>query len=187
METYIALFRGINIGGNNILPMKDLVALLETLGLQQVRTHIQSGNAVFRAMEADRARLGRTIGSQIRKRRGFEPMVLLLTVGEMERAIAANPFPEAAAEPNTLHLGFLDSLPEHPDTEGLEKLKGGNERYALKAGVFYLHAPDGIGRSKLAANAERLLGVPMTSRNWRTVGKVLALAKEIMETEVIQP
>ncbi|MBT0664997.1 DUF1697 domain-containing protein [Geobacter pelophilus] len=178
MHNYIALLRGINVGGNNVLPMKELVMLLEELGLQQVATYIQSGNAVFRAAEGDKERLAEMIRSRIRERYGFEPFVLLLDVGEMETAMAVNPFPEAIAEPNTLHLAFLGATPAIPDMERLEKLRSESERYALKDTVFYLHAPDGISRSKLAANAERLLGVPMTFRNWRTVCKIMELARE---------
>jgi uncharacterized protein (DUF1697 family) len=178
MHNYIALLRGINVGGNNVLPMKELVMLLEELGLQQVATYIQSGNAVFRAVEGDKERLAEMIRSRITERYGFEPFVFLLDVGEMETAMAVNPFPEAIAEPNTLHLAFLGATPAIPDMERLEKLRSESERYALKDTVFYLHAPDGIGRSKLAANAERLLGVPMTIRNWRTVCKIMELARE---------
>jgi uncharacterized protein (DUF1697 family) len=70
-------------------------------------------------------------------------------------------------------------MPKNPDLGALESIKGDSEQFALKDGVFYLHAPDGIGRSKLAASAERLLGVAMTGRNWRTVCKVMAMAKQL--------
>lgn len=86
-----------------------------------------------------------------------------------------NPFREGEAEPSTLHLGFLDSVPPRPDRAALKALATETERFALKGRVFYLHAPDGIGRSKLAAAAERKIGVPMTMRNWRTVGKLREL------------
>jgi uncharacterized protein (DUF1697 family) len=72
----------------------------------------------------------------------------------------------------------LAAAPETPDLQALKSFKKENERFELKGNVFYLHAPDGIGRSKLAANAERLLGVAMTGRNWRTVSKIMAMAKE---------
>jgi len=178
MKTYVALFRGLNVGGNNILPMKELVALLENIGLQSVRTYIQSGNAVFQSEEKNASLLSNTIRTAIKKSHGFEPQVLLLEFEEMERAVGSNPFPEAESEPKTLHVYFLASMPKHPDFDALEGAKSDGERFALKDGVFYLHAPDGIGRSKLAANAERLLGVSMTGRNWRTVCKVVAIAKQ---------
>lgn len=115
------------------------------------------------------------IRETIKKSHGFEPQVLLLTPEEIESAIESNPFPEAESEPKTLHLHFLASMPKNPDLGALESIKGDHERFALKDGVVYLHAPDGIGRSKLAANAEKLLGVAVTSRNWRTVCKVIRL------------
>jgi uncharacterized protein (DUF1697 family) len=176
MNIYIALFRGINVGGNNSLPMKELVALLEDIGARQVRTYIQSGNAVFRSKETDPSRLARQLSSEIKKRRGFEPHILVLDLAALDMAIAENPFPEAEAVPSSLHLGFLASVPRNPDLEKLNRIKKESERFHLSDKVFYLHAPEGVGRSRLAASAEKLLGVPMTDRNWRTVCKVRELA-----------
>jgi uncharacterized protein (DUF1697 family) len=178
MKTYIALFRGINVGGNNVLPMKNLVALLENLGSQNVKTYIQSGNAVFQNEEKNAALLSNKIRVAISESHGFEPQVLLMELEEIEKAVGSNPFPEAESDPKTLHLHFLASMPKDPDLEALESIKSDRERFVLKDSVFYLHAPDGIGRSKLAANAEKLLGVALTGRNWRTVCKVTALAKQ---------
>ena len=178
MQTYIALFRGINVGGRNKLPMKDLVVTLENVGCRDVATYIQSGNAVFRSEEHDAALLAEKIGAAIRERHGFEPRVLLLESEEMGRAMRSNPFPEAESEPKTLHLYFLASPSERPDLDALEGLKGEGESFVLGDDVFYLHAPDGIGRSKLAAGVEKLLGVPTTARNWRTVCKVMEMARQ---------
>jgi uncharacterized protein (DUF1697 family) len=179
MKTYIALFRGINIGGKNLLPMKELVSLLEGLGCRSVRTYIQSGNAVFQSQDKDAGRLARHIGEEIERRRGFNPHVLLLGSKEFERAMASNPFPDAEAEPSKLHVGFLVSVPPDPDLKKLEALRGGSERFALKGAVFYLHTPEGYGKSKLASSAERLLGVSLTDRNWRTVCKISEMVKEL--------
>jgi uncharacterized protein (DUF1697 family) len=178
MKTYIALFRGVNVGGNNVLPMKELVALLENIGSQNVNSYIQSGNAVFQNEEENASLLSNRITAAIKKSHGFEPQIVLLELEEIERAVGSNPFPEAESEPKTLHVHFLSSIPKNPDLDTLESIKSARERFALKDGVFYLHAPDGIGRSKLASNAEKLLGVPMTGRNWRTVCKVMAMAKQ---------
>jgi len=180
MKTYIALFRGINVGGKNTLPMRELVAVLEDLGARNVKTYIQSGNAVFVSLGKEASRLSNAISREIKKRRGFEPNVLLLELEDIERAIRKNPFPEAATDPKALHAGFLASRPEKPDLGKLESLKSDSERFHLNDRVFYLHAPEGIGRSKLAANAEKLLGVPMTDRNWRTVCKLRDMAKELI-------
>ena len=178
MKTYVALFRGINVGGNNVLPMKDLVALLENIGSQNVTIYIQSGNAVLQNREEDASLLSSKIRAAIKKSHGFEPQVLLLEPKEIERAVESNPFPEAESEPKTLHVHFLASRPKNPDLGALDSIKSDRERFALRDRFFYLHAPDGIGRSKLAANAEKLLGVALTGRNWRTVRKVMTMAKQ---------
>lgn len=175
MKTYIALFRGINVGGKNILPMKELIVLLEELGAHDVKTYIQSGNAVFQHKAESASQLSSKISAAIKASHGFEPQVLPLDSTEMEKVIAANPFPEAESEPKTLHLYFLDSVPQNPDLKTLEEIKKDNEQFKLIDKVFYLHAPDGIGRSKLAARVEKALGVAATARNWRTVCKIMAL------------
>ena len=178
MKTYVALLRGINVGGNNILPMKNLAAILEDIGAQNVKTYIQSGNAVFWIERTNASLLSNEITAAIKRSRGFEPRVLLLGSEEVEGAIRSNPFPEAESEPKTLHLYFLESIPGQPDLDALERIKSGRERFVLDGSVFYLHAPDGIGRSKIAENVEKKLGVPVTGRNWRTICKVVAMAKQ---------
>ena len=158
--------------------MKDLVAQLENLGSQNVKTYIQSGNAVFQNKEEDASLLSNKIRAAIKKSHGFEPQVLLLEPEEIERAIESNPFPEAEPEPKTLHISFLAAMPKDLDLGALESIKSDRERFALEDRVFYLHAPEGIGRSKLAANIEKLLGVSATTRNWRTVRKVMAMLEQ---------
>jgi len=178
MNTYIALFRGINVGGKNSLPMKELLALLENIGAREIRTYIQSGNAVFQSAEKNPSQLSKQLAAEIKKRHGFEPYVLILELDAIKKVMAKNPFPEAEADPSNLHLGFLASTPKSPDLEKLGSLKKESERFHLSDNVFYLHAPEGVGRSKLAASTEKLLGVPMTDRNWRTVCKIRELAEE---------
>jgi len=178
MTTYIALFRGINVGGKNKLPMKDLAATLDGVGARDVATYIQSGNAVFQSEEQDAALLSEAIEAAIKERHGFEPRVLVLGAEDLEEAVRSNPFPKAESEPKTLHVYFLAASPERPDLDALEGLKGERERFVLGDGVFYVHAPNGIGRSKLAANIEKLLGVPVTARNWRTVRKVMEMTQQ---------
>jgi uncharacterized protein (DUF1697 family) len=182
MRTYVAFFRGINVGGHNKLPMKDLVAALESVGARDVATYIQSGNAVFRSKETDASLLSGTIRTAIQESHGFEPRVLVLGSEELKSAARSNPFPEAESEPKTLHVYFLAAPPERPDLDALEAIKGHRERCVLGDNVFYLHAPDGIGRSKLAASVEKLLGVPATARNWRTVRKVMEMASLLVLT-----
>ncbi len=158
--------------------MKELVALLGDLGARDVKTYIQSGNAVFESTEKNRTRLSRVIAAEVRKRHGFEPHVLVIGVEALEEAVANNPFPEAVGDPAKLHLGFLASVPRNPSLEKLESFRKGNECFRLIGSVFYLYAPEGVGRSRLAANSEKLLGVPMTDRNWRTVCRLRDMATE---------
>jgi len=179
MNTWIALFRGINVTGNNLLPMKDLVARLGGLGCKDVKTYIQSGNAVFRSSVAKASTLAARIESAVEEGHGFRPRVLLLGIADLESAVATNPFPEAEDEPKSLHLWFLAERPARPSLDALKGCQAANERFALKGGVFYLHAPDGIGRSKLAARVEKALGVEATARNWRSARKVLELARTL--------
>jgi uncharacterized protein (DUF1697 family) len=178
MNTIIALFRGINVGGKSTLPMRDLMTLFEELGCNNIRTYIQSGNVVFETTWESGEVLAKRISEKVAGRFGFKPFVLLLTVDELQQAIAQNPFPQAVGTPQSLHLGFIVSAPMNPDLARIEKLKSERERYQLIGKVFYLYAPDGVGRSKLAADAEPALGVPMTDRNWRTVCSIAEIAKK---------
>lgn len=179
MKTLIALFRGINIGGHNLLPMKELAVLMEKLGASGVRTYIQSGNAVFRTDAKNAGLFGERLRAEIGKRYGFEPHVLILEPEQLARFIAENPYPEAAEDTAKLHLGFLAATPDNPDLAKLSALRSGKERFHLNDRVFYLHLPDGAGTSKLAAGAEKALGVPMTARNWKTVRKLLEMAETL--------
>jgi uncharacterized protein (DUF1697 family) len=176
MKTCIALFRGINVGGNNMVPMKDLKLIIEQQGCADVRTYIQSGNAILRTPLEDLSRLESRLTAAMAKRYGFEPRILILTQKELERAAARNPFPEASAHPKNLHLFFLVERPTRPDLKGMQALAIPSERFALEGKVFYLYTPDGFGPSKLAARIDRHLGVQSTARNWRTVTTLLEMA-----------
>lgn len=176
MSAWVALFRGINVGGNNMLPMKELAALCAALGFGDVRTYIQSGNVVFSAAGTATSLTAR-IGAAVERRCGFRPQLLLLGSAELARAIAANPFPEATRQPQLLHLWFLAARPAKGAGAALEELAAEDEHFVLRGRVLYLHAPRGIGRSKLAARAERALGVTATARNWRTATTLLSMAR----------
>ncbi len=160
----------------NILPMKSLRALLEETGCKDVETYIQSGNAIFTHSLGNSASLSTRIGKAALDAHGFEPRVLLLTFDEMSEIASMNPFPEAEDNPKSLHIYFLKEEPGSADIEKLNEIKSDTESFSLIGRAFFMHAPDGIGRSKLAAKAEKLLGVSATGRNWRTVSKILELA-----------
>jgi uncharacterized protein (DUF1697 family) len=176
MTTYIALLRGINVIGNNKLPMQELSALLTGMGLREVQTYIQSGNVVFRSTAKNRAALAAKIEAAIEAQHGFAPRVLLLDPAELRAAMAGNPYPQAVSNPRSLHLFFLDEAPQQPDLPALKAVRTDTEHFKLVGKVFYLHTPDGVGRSKLASRIEKALGVAATARNWNTVCKLAEMA-----------
>jgi uncharacterized protein (DUF1697 family) len=177
MPTFIALLRSVNAGGLNTLTSKDFVAALETLELANIKTYIQTGNAVFQSTANDAKQLPTKIQAALEEYHGFAPVVVILSLAELEKAIASNPFPEADANPKSLHLIFLVSKPKTPDLEALEKVKAESEGFKLVEKIFYFYAPEGVGRSRAFAKAEKCLGVSGTARNWRTVNKLLELAR----------
>jgi len=177
MTTWIALLRGINVGGNNVLPMAEFRSELESLNLKNVRTYIQSGNVVFDSAVKSPSSLATKIGERIEKQHGFRPPIFILNREDLLSAIESNPFTQATSEPKTLHFCMLAEPATDPDLQALDRVKTATESYKLINSVFYLHTLDGIGRSKLAANIERCLGVATTSRNYRTIDKLRSMVE----------
>lgn len=167
MTAQVLLLRGINVGGHGKLPMADLRAHLLALGAGEARTYIQSGNCVCRtAVDPD------ALAERIASAQGFRPMVFARDAEAWRAALAPDPFPDA--DPRQVHLffhGSADALPAGPLSDNAAP----TERLACTAGVIWLLAPDGIGRSKLAASVEQRAGVPLTARNLRTVRATTAL------------
>ena len=174
MNTWVALLRGINVGGKNILPMKDLRSLMEAQGFSDVKTYIQSGNIVFRSDTGDAVTLSQQIEDAIEQGFGFRPPVLLLRLDALKAAVEANPYPEG--DPKTVQFCFLFQPAPGTDLAALKALSTPSEDFVLTDAVFYLHAPDGIGRSKLVAKMGKYIPAEMTVRNLRTVQKLLELA-----------
>jgi uncharacterized protein (DUF1697 family) len=179
LNTYIALIRGINVGGRNSLPMKELVAIFYSLGYENVQTYIQSGNIVFQSRNKLTYKASESIGKAILEIKGFEPSVMIVSEDGLRSAIEGNPFP--TDEGKALHFSFFELYPEEADVERLSALKADSEEWKLGESAFYLLAPDGIGRSKLAAIAEKALGVPVTGRNWNTVNKLAEMIKGLSQ------
>jgi uncharacterized protein (DUF1697 family) len=100
---------------------------------------------------------------------------MLLTDRDFRSAIANKPFPEATTEPKTLHFFFLDAKLKSPYLNGLAKLAIPSERFQVVDNVFYLSAPDGFGRSRLAAGVERILDVATTVRNYSTIETLVSM------------
>lgn len=171
IETYIVLLRGINVGGRNLVPMKELAALLGKGGYQNIKTYIQSGNIVLQSQKRPD-----DITSIIREEFGIEPVVYLLEDFELNAAIENNPY--SSPKGNEIHFYFCKDKPKI-DSLKLEKYKSESEKFYIDGKVFYLYAPDGIGRSKLVANLESCLGVAATGRNLNTIYKLQQMVKDL--------
>lgn len=175
MSRWVLLLRGINVGGKNKLPMADLKSLLAELGASDIETYIQSGNAVFSASGLRPQIFSKKLSKAISDIHGFAPQIIVVTAEGFIRSIEDCPFPKKDLSEKILHFYFLTEPANSPQEDKLNELKISSEQWALVDDVFYLYAPDGFGRSKLAAKAEKLLGVGATVRNWRTVTKLQTL------------
>lgn len=178
MKKWIALLRGINVGGRNALPMASLSKVFTEVGCEQVTTYIQSGNVVFTADISSKKGFVESISHAIEQKHGFRPAVALFSRDSLRSAIAANPYPETASEPKSLHVFFLESTPDMVRIQDAKKLLADSESIEVIGCHLFLHAPNGIGRSRFAKGVEKALGMPATARNWRTVCKLAELAKD---------
>ncbi|MEU0004421.1 DUF1697 domain-containing protein [Streptomyces sp. NPDC006314] len=178
MTTYAALLRGINVGGGKKLPMADLRALITGLGHTGVRTHLQSGQAVFTADRGDAESLAAELTRAIEERFGFPVDVLVRDHPYLKAVAEACPFPATGLEPKQLHVTYF-SLPVTPDRFArIDPAAHLPEEFRLGDRCLYLYAPDGLGRSRLAevlARPRITKGLIATTRNWNTVLKLVEL------------
>jgi uncharacterized protein (DUF1697 family) len=157
--------------------MDALRSLLEGLGHRDVRTYVQSGNAVFAHRAARPATLANAIEAGLRAELGLDVRVIVRSSEELARAAAASPF--AADEPDEakVHVAFLSAVPADPHALDRDRAAVAPDRFALVGSELHLHYPNGAGRSKLTnALVEKRLGVVATARNLRTVRALVALA-----------
>jgi uncharacterized protein (DUF1697 family) len=163
MRTWVALLRGVNVGGANILPMKDLRDLVLGLGHLEVRTYIQSGNCVFRSGAGDATAIGMGIGRAVERRFGFYPSVMVLSAEALDQAIAGNPYSQGRDDPGKVHLYFLSEPALGVDLEALEALRRDDEAFWACRRRHATCAPPSaspVWRKRPAREAE-----PCSSRN----------------------
>jgi uncharacterized protein (DUF1697 family) len=173
---YVALIRGINVGGKKTLSMADLRASMVALGYTDVATYIQSGNVVFTSAGIHSRDPARTIEHAIERDTGLDVSVLVLSRDQLAAVIEQNPFQDATARPTELHVNFLSSPPDEQAFGAIDPDQFAPDEYRLGDQVVYLRCPHGVGRSKLASFPwERRLGLRATSRNWNTVTKLLSM------------
>lgn len=174
--SYLALLRGINVGGKNKLPMKDLRELIADLGHENVTTYIQSGNALFQAepAPAPEDELAARIEAGILERFGIKSPVILRTLAEMRRTVAENPFLSAASDESALHVMFLKHEPSPERIKSLDPERSPGDSFAVIGRDIFLHLPNNVANSKLTnAYFDSKLATISTGRNWRTVNTLL--------------
>jgi uncharacterized protein (DUF1697 family) len=170
---FVALLRGINVGGNRKVPMAPLRSLVEGLGHTEVETLLQSGNVVFTADEEATGAPADALAAAIEAEFGFAVAVLVRTKADLVRVIAANPFPDARAEPKYLHVAFSSRPVTVEALAGIDAERFAPDEYRVGQDELYLWFPNGSGRSKLTIQLfEKALAADLTARNWNTVTKL---------------
>ena len=180
MPSYVAMLRGINVSGSKMIKMEALRASFEALGFTNVRTYVQSGNVVFTARQGAVAPLSLRIAARIKSDFGFDVPVLVLAAEQIARVVEENPFSgKKGIDPTKLHVTFLAAAPEAAGLKKMERVFSGRDQFQCLATSIYLVCPDGYGRTKLNNNAfERALRIGATTRNWKTVTTLAAMAAE---------
>jgi uncharacterized protein (DUF1697 family) len=175
MAAFVALLRGINVSGHKQIAMAGLRASLQTAGLRDVRTYLQSGNVVFRADDQDAEALAAAVQARIAADFGHQVDVLVLSCAALAEVAVSNPFAvDPGLDERWFHATFLLRPAIEDEFAGLHLPAGPGELAVLSGGVIFLYMPNGYGRSKLVnAYFERALHTTATTRNWKTV---LALA-----------
>ena len=170
MQKFVLLFRGINVGGNNLLPMKEIVSLLEKNKYESVYYYIQSGNIVLKITENPTQQ----VQSMVLIHYGFSPAIFSFNEDTFLTSTLSNPYQEYEGKFAHLYFCINDfSLVQ----DKVNKYISESERYSVTQNVFYLYAPEGIGRSKLVSNIESCLGQSATGRNLNTINKISSMLK----------
>ncbi|MDX3244194.1 DUF1697 domain-containing protein [Streptomyces sp. ME18-1-4] len=178
--TYAALLRGINVGGSKKVPMAELRTLLEGLDLADVRTYLQSGQAVFSSSHGNEESLAAEITAAIEKHFGFGVDVVVRDHAFLKAVVDACPFPAAELEAKQLHVTYFSAPVDEERYAGIDRDAHLPEEFRLGDRVLYLYAPDGLGRSKLAEQLSRprlTKGLIATTRNWNTVVKLVEMTR----------
>lgn len=173
-ESFAALLRGINVGGKNSLPMKDLAALFVKAGCGKVTTYIQSGNVVFQADRVLAERLSGVVAGAILKNFGIQVPVIIRSAPAMSKIAVGNPFLKSGSDIEALHVAFLTVSPSAAQVQSLDPERSPGDKFRVQGSEVYLYCPNGFGRSKLTNQYfDSKLKTTSTIRNWKTVLKLV--------------
>lgn len=188
MKKYIAILRGINVSGKNKIRMADLKSSFEKEGFQNVLTYIQSGNILFDTVNhEDEDKLAKSIHDLILNDFGYDVPVIITTPKEINYIIENNPFLKKGTseispwniEPIYLHVTFLEKAPVKDKAETLIEKKYSPDHLVIQGKYIFLYCPGGYGKTKLSNNyLEKSLGIPATTRNWKSINKFRELSEQ---------
>jgi uncharacterized protein (DUF1697 family) len=180
MPVYVAMLRGINVGGHKKIKMDQLRASFGSMGFSRVKTYIQSGNVVFKATKTSPSALCKRIEAQILEEFGHSVSVIVRTADEMKQVVTGNPFlKEKGTDPDKLHVLFLSQAPKPSAVEQVSALKSRSEQMRCINQELYLYLPNGVGESFVMKKPiDRLLSVVTTMRNWKTVNALHQMCVE---------
>lgn len=179
MKTYIALLRGINVSGQKKIKMADLRAQLQALPIQNIQTYIQSGNIVFEGASTANSDLANQIEQNIKQNYGFEVPVLIKSPEDLKNTLENNPFlKDSNKDIKRFYVTFLAEAPAPDLVEKLKEVDYSPEEYVILNDSIYFYSPQGYGRAKMNNNFfEKKLKVSATTRNWRTIHKLLEMTE----------
>lgn len=180
-QIYISLLKGINVGGHKKIKMADLKAMYVRLGAKDVVTYIQSGNVLFREEETDITTLTLRLESAIQETFGFHVSIICITAAYLQELAHDNPFiTDRKENTDLLHLTFLADVPKQENLNLFHSQTFPPDEIALQGKALYLFCPLGYGKTKYAPDyIERKLKVITTTRNWKTVMKLIELSKDL--------
>jgi uncharacterized protein (DUF1697 family) len=173
-STYVALLRGINVGGHKAVKMDKLRKTFEALGLKDVKTYVQSGNVVFSAQKQASENLSKKIEENVLREFAISVSVIVKTSEEVSEVIRNNPFlQERGIDLSKLHVTFLSQAPEKTALKTLDAIAKVPDQFRCSGKEIYLYCPNGYGKTRLSNNTlEKVLSVRATTRNWKTVNKL---------------
>jgi uncharacterized protein (DUF1697 family) len=180
MVTYIAILRGINVGGKRMIKMDALKQLFLSLGFSNIETYIQSGNVIFKSKKLKEDKLASIISEAIKNVFTYDVPTIVKNVDEIKQILSTNPFVKDNNKlVDFLHVTFLDATPTKENIESVTKLQFGDDSFSIIDNAVYLYCPNGYSNSKLTNSfLENKLKVTATTRNWKTCNELLGIAEK---------